>query len=165
MKIELEKIELIKEDILNSDRTNPYLVASLLVRALASYNKDNEEEFFSLLQLLLGDYQPLSNLSKQSIHNSMMQNDKYPYIGKSYFDGAIPSNDYEPCIPYSITITLDNNFQQDGYLRLFLKSGGADSLRPVMLRLAKDSNYYIWSDSYMGLISDIRIPESNNVWQ
>ena len=32
------------------------------------------------------------------------------------------------------------------------------------LRLAKDGNYYIWSDSFMGLVSDIRPLESTNPW-
>ena len=28
----------------------------------------------------------------------------------------------------------------------------------------KDNNYYVWSDSFMGLLSDIRQPESSNPW-
>ena len=50
------------------------------------------------------------------------------------------------------------------HLRLLLKSGGTDSQRPVTLRKAKDDNYYVWSDSMIGLLADIRGLESSNPW-
>ena len=61
---------------------------------------------------------------------------------------------------------IENEYTDDneGYKRLLLKSGGADSPRPVMLRLAKDGNYYIWSDSFLGLLADIKKIESANPW-
>ena len=82
----------------------------------------------------------------------------------SYFKGAIPANDYTP-VEYEIEI-LKNDYSEieNGFLRLLVKSGGADSERPVTLRLAKDGNYYIWSDSCIGLLTDIRQPESSNPW-
>ena len=134
-----------------------------LVHVICNYNKDNTNEFYEMLQYLLGDFQPLSELMKQSIKDRMLQNEKYSYIGKSYFLGAIPENDYNTTSPYQIEIT-ENEYtdQEEGFKRLFLKSGGADSPRPITVRLAKDGNYYIWSDSFMGLLSDIRQVESSN---
>ena len=164
MNIEFNKLEISKEELLQADRTNPYNVAALYVRVLCSYNNLNQNAFYDLLQVLLGEYQPLSGIAKQSILDRLMQNEKYEYIGKSYFIGANPSNDYTPSVPYTISVMDDPNFNQEGYKRLFLQSGGADSKRPIMVRLAKDGNYYLWSDSYMGLMTDIRSPESKNPW-
>lgn len=93
-----------------------------------------------------------------------MQNEKYKFIGNSYFIGATPDNDYIPSRFEIDIIRNDYSEVEDGYIRLFLKSGGADSLRPVTLRLAKDGNYYVWSDSCIGLLSHIRKPESENPW-
>ena len=104
-------------------------------------------------------------MMKQNIKDRMMQNNKLGFIGKSYFKGATPSNDYTSDVPYEIEV-IENDYSDDaeGYKRLFLKSGGADSPRPITLRLAKDGNYYVWSDSFIGLLADIRGLESENPW-
>lgn len=164
MEIKFDKILSSKDELEGFDRTNPSNVAALLVHAFCNYNPSNENNCFEMLQYLYGDFQPLSVLMKQNIKDRMMQNDKYNFIGKSYFKGAVPTNDYTPT-EYSIEVMKNEYSETDpGYIRLFLKSGGADSYRPVTLRLAKDGNYYIWSDSCMGLLADIRQPESNNPW-
>ena len=165
MKISYEKILTSLEEIKRIDRTNPYNVVALFVHTICNYNPKDSEEFYEMLQYLVGEYQPLSELMKQSIKDRMLQNDKYGYIGKSYFIGATPENDYTPSVQYEIEVK-ENPYtdSEEGYKKLFLKSGGADSERPITLRLAKDGNYYIWSDSFMGLLSDIRPLESTNPW-
>lgn len=102
---------------------------------------------------------------KQQIKDRMSQNDKSSYIGKSYFIGATPDNDYNPTLPIQLEVT-ENIYsdENEGYKKLFVKSGGADNERGITVRLAKDGNYYVWSDSFMGLLSDIRKPESTNPW-
>lgn len=154
-----------KEKMMEVDRTNPYNVAALLVHAICNYDINDDSKFVEMLEYLEGEFQTITPLAKQSIKDRMLQNDKYSFIGKSYFVGAVPGNDYNPSIPYEIDVT-ENDYSDDaeGYKRLFLKSGGADSIRPITLRLAKDGNYYVWSDSYMGLLSDIRPVESSNPW-
>ena len=165
MMLEFEKIIDSKEELEKYDRTNPNMVVALLVHTMCNYDKDNKDKLFDMLQYLMGDFQPLSPLAKQNITDRMMQNDKYPYIGKSYFVGATPDNDYTPSNPLEIEVT-ENVYSdsEEGYKKLFVKSGGADSPRGITLRLAKDGNYYIWSDSFMGLLADIRKPESTNPW-
>lgn len=165
MIIKYDKIMNTKKELEEIDRTNPNNVAGALVHVLVNYKKDDTSNFYEMLQYLLGDNQPLSEMMKQNIKDRMMQNNKLDFIGKSYFVGANPNNDYTPNIPYEIEI-IENAYSDanDGYKRLLLKSGGADSPRPLTLRLAKDDNYYVWSDSFIGLLTDIRKPESENPW-
>ena len=166
MIIKFDKIINNLEELKQYDRTNPYNVAALLVHVLTNYNKEDNINFYNMLGYLLGEYQEISEMTKQNIKDRMLQNNKYLFIGKSYFKGATNLNDYTPSIPYEIEV-FDNEYSDDneGYKRLLLKSGGADSLRPIMLRLAKDGNYYIWSDSFLGLLTDIKVKESDNPWK
>ena len=165
MKIEFNKIMSSKSELEVMDRTNPYNVVAMLANIICNYDLNDDSNFIEMLQYLMGDNQPISNLMKQQIKDRMMQNDKYKFIGKSYFEGSNPDNDYTPSTPYIVDVT-DNPYtdQEEGFKRLFLKSSGADNNRPVTVRLSKDGNYYIWSDTIMGLLTDIRKPESTNPW-
>lgn len=163
MIVKFEKLFNSKEELQTQNKTNPFNVAGLFINILNSYDINNDEKFIDLLQFLMGDFQQISPLMRQNIKDRMTQNEKYKFIGKSYFKGAIPENDYTPSIPYEIDI---NEYSKVGenMVKLWIKSGGADNPRDITVRLAKDRNYYIWSDSFMGLLTDIRNPESTNPW-
>lgn len=165
MKITFNKIINNLEELKAYDRTNPYNVAALTVHVITNYDLNNDNTFYEMLKYLMGDYQEITPMMKQNIKDRMIQNNKYKFIGKSYFIGANTNNDYEPNIPYEIEIN-ENEYskQNEGYIRLLLKSGGADNPRFITLRLAKDGNYYLWSDSIIGLLTDIKTPESTNPW-
>ena len=152
-------------DIMEIDRTNPYNVAALLPYCLSFYKKDDDKEFYNSLEYLMGEFNKPSNLLKQNIKDRMMQNSKYEFIGASYFYGATPQNNYTPDNPLKVEV-FENIYSktEEGYIRLLLKSGGADSLRRVTLRKAKDNNYYLWSDSILSLLADIRPRECDNPW-
>ena len=47
----------------------------------------------------------VSTMMMQNIKDRMMQNNKSSFIGKSYFVGATPNNDYTPSIPYEIEVS------------------------------------------------------------
>ena len=164
MVVNFEKLIETKSEMESIDRSNPHNVAALLIHAFCNYNPQDTNNFYDMLQYLYGEFQPLSVLMKQNVKDRMMQNEKYKFIGKSYFNGAVPANDYTPT-GFEISVE-ENPYSRvdEGYVRVFLKSGGGDTLRPLTLRLAKDGNYYIWSDSIIGLLSDIRTPESSNPW-
>lgn len=165
MKIKFDKIINNIEEIKQYDRTNPYNVAALTIHTICNYNKESENTFYNMLQYLMGDNQEITPMMKQNIKDRMLQNNKYEFIGKSYFIGANNNNDYTPNIPYEIDINEnDYSNQNEGYIRLLLKSGGADNPRFITLRLAKDGNYYLWSDSIIGLLTDIKPKESTNPW-
>ena len=81
---------------------------------------------------------------------------------RSYFDGAIPQNDYTPTSPYTVTVSSDpHSYDEPNIARLYVVCGGADSPRPVKLRLAKDGKWYLW-EQY--LLTGIREPQSADPW-
>ena len=158
MVLSVESIHITPDEIEELDRTNPYNVVGAFIQTITEFNPEDPEPFFEKLQILQGSLQPISELMKQNVEDRMNQNSKYEYIGKSYFVGSKPENEYEPTEPYQIEVT-ENPYSniQEGYLKLFVKSGGADALRGIIMRRGKeDRNYYIWSDSFMGLLADIR---------
>jgi hypothetical protein len=92
----------------------------------------------------------------------MSQNNKAPYLGASYLNGATPQNNYTPTEPYTVVIYEDPyTYQEQGYAKVVIRSGGADQPRPVKMRQAKDGKWYLWEQF---LLSDIREPESSNPW-
>jgi hypothetical protein len=165
MFISYEKIINNENDFNLEDLQDAFKVAGYVVHAICNYTPENEEIFFNMLQFLMGPAQELSNLMKSSIKDRMNQNEKWPYIGKSYFKGATLDNDYTPSEPLTIEVN-DNpySYTNEGYARLLLKSGGADSERILTLRKMKDGRWVVWSDSIVGLLTDIRKPESTNPW-
>ena len=137
--------------------SDPFWTAALTVLALCFYPRD-KELCCSMLDFLKGP-QPLSPYEKQFIRDRFMDKD---YVPRSYFNGAVPSNNYLPQQPYSITVSSNPySYQEEGYAKLYLQSGGADSPRAVTLRLAKDGKWYLWEQF---LLADIRSPESSNPW-
>ena len=102
---------------------------------------------------------PLSEMDKQFIRDRFMDKD---YVPRSYFEGSTPNNDYTPRVPDVIEVSEGPySYQNEGYATLFVQSGGADSLRQVQVRLAKDGKWYLWEQM---ILADIRKPESENPW-
>ena len=137
--------------------SDPFSTAALTVLALCFYPKDREL-CHSMLDFLRGP-RPLSPYDKQFIRDRFMDKD---YVPRSYFTGAVPSNDYAPSQPYTVRVNENPySYQDQGYAKMYLTSGGADSQRYVQLRLAKDGKWYLWEQF---ILSDIRPPESTNPW-
>ena len=148
---------------------DPFVVAGLVILALNAYTV-NKDECYAMLDVLKGP-EPISGMDKQFIRERFSEKD---YVPRSYFEGATPENDYTPaegkdengneCV--AITVK-ENPYSRDneGYLRLLLKSGGADSERPIMLRTKPSTGeWFLFSDSYKGLLAGIRVPKSSNPW-
>lgn len=140
------------------DRTNPYVVCGLVVHTICNY--DNKDMFYDMLSYLMGPKQDINPIFKQRINDRMIQGDKYKYIGKGYFKNTSSSNGYE--LPDTLIVDVVESSSQaveDGYLRLDLVHSGADSKRQIMLRKAKDNNWYLWSDSVINLLVDVRVED------
>lgn len=70
---------------------------------------------------------------------------------------------FKICYPDTIIIS-DNvySYQDEGYVRLDIKSSGADSPRQVKLRLKPSTGQWFLWEQY--LLSDIRIPVEEDPW-
>lgn len=137
--------------------TTPFDTAAMTVVALCIY-PFNREASLQMLNILRGP-RPLSNHEISFIADRFRDKD---YVPRSYFEGATPDNDYEPQAPYTIVVSDGPySYQNEGYAKLYIRSGGADSPREVLLRQAKDGKWYLW-DQF--LLLDIRQPESANPW-
>ena len=145
-----------------ADLKDPYYVAGLAVLALCEYPK-NEEACYDMLNYLKGP-RPLSPMEKNFINDRFM--DGVDYVPRSYIEGTSPDNDYTPQVPYQIVIkefahSRDNI--NDGYLRLFIRSSGADSERFLDLRYKPSTEqWFLWE--FPGILLGIRPPKSTNVW-
>ena len=136
---------------------DPFKTAALTVLALCFYPQD-KDACIQMLNFLKGP-QPLSTYEQQFLADRFRDSD---YVPRSYFSGAVPANDYKPAQPYTVKVSENPySYQDQGYAKLYLKSGGADSERPIQLRQAKDGKWYMWEQF---LLSGIRPPESTNPW-
>ena len=136
----------------------PFKTAALTVCALCAYAADKQIGT-EMLNWLRGP-RPL-NGQEISFLNDRFRGGR-TYIPFSYFAGATPDNDYTPTRPY--TITIESNHVSDaeaGYMKLFIPCGGADSPRPVKLRMRGDGKWFLW-EQY--LMTDIRQPKSSDPW-
>ncbi|MBQ2861484.1 MAG: hypothetical protein IJE83_01710 [Oscillospiraceae bacterium] len=140
-----------------AEMKTPFETAAMTVLALCIY-PENREASVKMLNFLRGP-RPMSGLDIGFIRDRFMDKD---YVPRSYFAGAVPENNYSPSLPLKITVG-DNpySYENDGYAKLFVTSGGADSPREILLREAKDGKWYLW-DQF--ILSDIRKPESENPW-
>ena len=139
----------------------PFDTAALFIVALCVYPLSKEESA-AMINYLRGP-NPMSQRDLLFLRDRMAQNNKAAFLGASYFDGAVPSNDYMPAEPYTLFIS-ENPYSYDtpGCARLLVSSGGGDTPRPVTMRLAKDGRWYLWE--FSTLLVDIRPPESTNPW-
>jgi len=148
-----------------------FMVAALYIAALRAWTPSSAKEVDAMLKILcesptsraLGA-EVYTNHSSQSLMVSMKQNEKYKYLGSSYFDGTTPENGY---MTNETTITVkdyvydgdwSDNYESKIYT-VVVKSSGADT--PRLLKVYQDPfdlEWYIFSDSWKSLILDIRKP-------
>ena len=137
---------------------SPFKTAALTIVALCVYAADKNIGI-EMLNFLKGP-RPLSNMEIQFIDDRLR--DGKTYVPFSYFKGATPENDYTPDTPYSVTV--ESNVYSDanqGYMKLLIRSGGADTPREVQLRMKGDGQWLLWEQF---LLPDIRKPKSADPW-
>lgn len=135
----------------------PFKTAALTVCALCAYAADKSVGT-EMLNFLRGP-RPLSN------HDISFLNDRFSdghHVPFSYFKGAVPANNYTPDTPFTITVTSGPySDANEGYKKLYIKSGGADSPREIVLRKLGDGRWMLW-DQF--LLVSIRKPKSDDPW-
>ncbi|MBP3469092.1 MAG: hypothetical protein J6K26_06205 [Lachnospiraceae bacterium] len=148
----VEEMKALPEAALDS----PFKAAALTVCALCAYAADTEIGI-GMLNFLKGP-QPLSEYDKSFLKDRFRGKTYVPF---SYFEGTSPENDYTPKSPFTVTVTSDNySYAEQGYAKLFIRSSGADSPRPIKLR-QKGNQWFLW-EQY--LMPDIRKPKSADPW-
>jgi len=137
----------------------PEDTAALTVAALCAY-PESPEDCFEMLNFLRGP-RPLSVMEKQFIRDRFL--DGKDYIPRSYFAGATPENDYTPSVPYAVEFTDSvTPVAEDGYKRFDVRSGGADTARPITLRHKPSTGeWFLWEQI---LLAGIRAPKSRDAW-
>lgn len=119
--------------------TSPFQVAALFIVAICAY-PENKDECYNMIDALKGP-QKLSGMEKQFIRDRMMG--KAGYIGKAYFTGATPENNYTPERPYTVVVEESaDTYAEHGYAKVFIRTNGADSPRPVKLRKKQSNGFY-----------------------
>ena len=141
-----------------NDLSKPENTCVMFLLALALYLKDSDAGV-AALNTLRGP-RPLGNYDIQFLRDRLRGKS---YLPLAYFDGATPANNYVPSTPLTLEVIADSRPQdiEEGYLRLFLKTAGADSPRPIKLR-QKGDFWYLWE--YSSILSGIRIPSEADAW-
>lgn len=135
----------------------PFQTAALTVCALCAYAAEPQIGI-EMLNWLKGP-RPLSGQELSFLKDRFRDGKHVPF---SYFQGATPANDYTPTTPF--TITVESGPYSDanaGYKKLFIRSGGADNAREVVLRQKGDGQWLLW-DQF--LMVGIRTPKSADPW-
>ena len=139
---------------------DPLDVAALTVAALCVY-PFNKDESINMLNFLRGP-RPLSANEIAFIAERFRDVD---YIPRSYMNGATPQNNYVPQRPYSVTVcelAHSRDAINDGYLIVYVNSGGADSPRPIHLRTKPSTGeWFLWEQF---ILVGIRVPEAADPW-
>lgn len=141
-------------------RRTPEEVCALFLCALHLYTKDKDAGV-AAMNLLRGP-RPMTPYDAQFLRDRLRGKE---YLPLAYFDGAAPENNYTPASPYVLEVLPDPRPQdiEPGYLRVFLKTAGADSPRPIKLRQKPSTGeWFLWE--YSSPLSGIRIPAAQDPW-
>lgn len=149
----LDEMKALPEAALSS----PFATAALTVCALCAYAADKSVGT-EMLNFLRGP-RPLSNQEISFLNDRFRDGHHVPF---SYFEGAVPANDYTPDMPFTITVTSGPySDANEGYKKLYIKSGGADNPREIVLRRLGDGRWMLW-DQF--LLVSIRKAKSDDPW-
>ncbi len=138
--------------------TSPDDTCAAFLCALSLYIK-NKDAGIAAMDILRGP-RPMTPYDAQFLRDRLRGKE---YLAMAYFDGATPQNNYTPSLPYVLDVMPDPRPQdiEEGYIRVFLKTTGADSPRPVKLR-SKADQWFLWE--YSSPLSGIRMPAVQDPW-
>ena len=144
------------------DMKDPFASVAMTVLALNMYYNDKDLGI-AAFDYVMGPGE-LANLQKSGIDDSIRQNGTKVAI--SYFEGATPDNNYTPKQPLTIKVyefATSKDVNNEGYLRLFVRSGGADSERLVTIR-NKPSTGQWFAHEFSSLYLGIKTAKEDDPW-
>ena len=147
-------------EALAAEGRQPERICALVLCALSLFDK-NMTDGVNAMNLLRGP-KPMTPYDAQFLRDRLRGK---AYLPLAYFEGATPENGYQPQAPYTLNVLADPRPQdiEPGYLRVFLKTAGADSPRPMKLRQkASTGEWFLWE--YSSILSGIRIPAAEDPW-
>ena len=158
MQIILNELPQTAADFSAADLSRPEMTCTLFLAALQLYTRDANAGT-EAMNVLRGP-RPMTGYDTQFLRDRLRGK---TYLPLAYFDGATPQNGYTPLRPYTLQVLPDPRPQdvEPGYLRVYLKTAGADSPRPMKLR-QKGTNWYLWE--YSSILSGIRITVQDDPW-
>lgn len=140
------------------DLSDEYISAATLIAVLCEYEYDSGN-CLTMIDYLDGPAE-IGNVDKNQIDQQFSQ---YPYVARSYFEGATPDNSY---MPASYSITLFENAHSrvnEGYVTLRAISSGADNSREITLKQqGSTGNWY--AHNYIGILAGIKAPKDEDPW-
>ena len=137
----------------------PFQTAALTVLALCAYAADRQIGT-DMLNWLRGP-RPL-NGQEISFLNDRFRAGKTD-LPFPYFAGSTPDNNYTPAQPYTIRVESNHvSGEEQGYMKLFIPCGGADSPRPIKLRQRGSDGKWFLCEQY--LLTGVRTPKSADPW-
>ena len=142
----------------SADLSRPETTCALFLAAVKLFDQDKDAGT-AAMNALRGP-RPMSGYDVQFLRDRLRGKS---YLPLAYFDGATPQNGYTPTQPYTLQVLPDPRPQdvEPGYLRVYLKTTGADSPRPIKLR-QKGNYWYLWE--YSSILSGIRMPAAEDPW-
>ncbi len=137
---------------------SPFKTAALALLALMNYEK-NPTVTEQMIDALRGP-DPMTQYGKQFLRDRLRGKQ---YKVASFFAGATVENNYTPTTPYTISVS-DNpySYPEPNWATMHVKSSGADSPRPIKLRLKPSTGQWFIND--IQCLSDIRIPVASDPW-
>lgn len=161
IKVVFEKLPKNLEDLKQLPEANlkqPHYAAALTILALNLW-RENKDEAIKMINYLKGP----DSLSVYDINfiSERLKNKEYTIL--SYFLGSNPENGYQPTLPYTVLISeLAHSRDEEGYIKFYVQSSGADSLRPIQVRQKPSSGqWYLWEQM---LLSEVRPPVKDDDW-
>lgn len=139
---------------------NPYDAAAYAIAAIIRYTEDKEAGE-AMINKIKGP-EPLNARERQILKERLNGKE---YIARSYVLGTSPANGYTISAPIRIEISENSySYIEAHYAKLFVKSSGADSPRPVVLREKPSTGeWFLWR--HESLLVGTRQPAGSSAWE
>ncbi len=174
------------EDIVQYKLDSPYKTMALLILAFRTWTLENRTDCLEMLDYLTNtavdsgqtdaDGRKLSRKFSEYtfwidfLRDRMTQNNKYRYIANAYLGGAMPSNDYTPSEPVTITLreSVYNPYKPEGghetdpsIYQVLISLPGAENDRYCLFYQDQRGDWRVWGDNWKGLLTDVQTPTSD----